>query len=163
MKLFGSEVINVITEESELFPIWKQALDEFIKLRPQYGDIVTKKYLCQKFEIKEPVTAEDQKQADLKFLTNFDKFKSNLLEQHQMFLNSLGKGQYQIVKPQDQGRLVLEKMVDGIKKEIKDGARAIYHTNTTLLNESQRSEHNSSLAKVATIKQMFNRRKLLGR
>lgn len=148
---------------AELYPVWKEAVDQFLRMKPEYGHVVTKVWLFEQFKILKPVTAQDQQDAELAFMKYFDRFRSEILENHKMDLKSLGRGNYKVVHPREQTSLALYSGTKDIGKAIKRMSRSIVYVNTEVLNDSERIEHANGLSKAATIQSMFNRRKLLGR
>ncbi len=152
-----------MNNQAQLFPAWKQAYETFLGLNPEFGFVLNKKWLMEKFDIPEPVSVEDVQESELAFLSNFERFRSELLENNFMDIVSIGKGNYQVIHPKDQAKVALLDWGKAMSKEGKRLKRRSSFVNTSVLSESERQEHTQVVAKVATIQSMFNRRKLLGR
>ncbi len=144
-------------------PAWKFALEMFLSRHPEPGTVLRKDWLLEHFNIEKPVTAEDQTKADLKFLRAFVSFQSELLEVYKIDLKPIIGIGYEVVHPKDQTRRALVTSLNSVGKELRKMSRKITHVNTTALTESERKEHTDGISKAASIRAMFDRRKLLKR
>jgi hypothetical protein len=144
-------------------PLWKEALKKFISTDPKPGDLIRNDWLMSEFGISQPETANDYVKSQLEFLQAFTSFKDALLEDYRIDLKPVRGVGYEVVHPKDQTRLALEKRTLNISRELRKMTRSIAFVNVEVLSESERREHTDGMTKAATIQNMFNRRRLLGR
>lgn len=146
-----------------ILPLWKEALKNLMATSPKPGDVIRQDWLRQQFGIEKPVTAEDQVRASFEYLQMSCEFRSALLEDHCIALKTIPGVGFEIIAPNFQTRWALENGAQRISREISKMARNVAFVDVASLNEGERREHTDGMAKVSTIRGMFNRRKLLGR
>lgn len=144
-------------------PHWKNALEVFISQGYQPGTVINKSWFMNQFYIADPVTAEDQKNASLEFMTSIEALKAELLETHKIELVCVFGTGYKIVHPREQTRLALITRSRNISREARRMVNSIIHVDTEKLSDAERCEHTDGLAKATSIAAMVSRRKLLGR
>lgn len=149
--------------ELSKFPLWKQAIENFLKLNLKPGDVISKNWLMTEFGIPKPVTAEDLQAASLEFMKAMNAFRETLLEEHLIDLKSVHGQGYQVVPPHQQTRLALTSRLRNVASELNKMHRSIAFVDLSKLNDAERKENADGLAKAAAIKSMFSRRQLLGR
>lgn len=142
-------------------PLWRDAVERFVAMNPGPGAIIPKKWFFDSFGIEKPVTAEDQIRAGLEFLSSMDRFRSELLEDYMIDLIAVPGEGYKIIPPEEQTKTALDIRSRNIANEISKMARSVAFVNTAALDDSQRREQADGLAKVAALKTMFKRRRLL--
>ena len=147
----------------EFFPVWKQALKNYVDSNPQPGSVVTKKWLMDQFRIAEPVTASDLHEANLEFLQNFSRFKDELLQDYLIALRANHDGGYEVVPPNQQTRMAIEVGIKEIRRSYNKMHLTAACVNKDALTEAERTENTDGLAKIAAMRAMVSRRKLLGR
>lgn len=148
---------------TQILPLWKNALNNFINSNFKYEDIISKQWFMKEFGISEPVTAEEQRKASLEFVKCMEAFREVLLCEHMIELTSvIGEG-YKLVHPRDQTSLALKTRTKNISKEIRKMGQSITCVNTSMLTEAERKSHTDGMAKASMLASMFDRRKLLGR
>ena len=126
-----------------------------------YGDIITKIWLIEKFSIKVPSygTQKDFDAANFEFLQNMEGFKLCLLETHKMLLTSVRGVGYSIVHPTSQSDHAMLKLKEAMASEIKKAVNILTHVNTDLLSQDdikKRDEHQGKIAALAA----FSRKRI---
>jgi len=126
-----------------------------------YGDIVTKIWLIEKFSIKVPSygTQKDFDAANFEFLQNMEGFKTHMLEEHQMLLTSVRGVGYSIVHPTSQTNHAMIKLKEAMTLEIKKAVNILTHVNTEFLSQDDIKKRDEATGKIAAIA-AFSRKRI---
>lgn len=146
-----------------ILPLWRQALHNLLEQNPGPGSIIKKDWLMVEFGIPSPVTAQEQREAELDFLKQFVEFRRELLEVYQIELLAIPGTGYEVVHPRDQTKLALRIRTRNIGKELRHMLRSVANVRLGELNDGERREQADGMAKAASLASMFNRRNLMGR
>lgn len=146
--------------ETSLEPGWRNALTLLIEAGlPEPGELVTHEWLQAAFGISPPDTIAEFKEASLLFLTNCDRLRDALLEQHSCMLRAVvGKG-YEVVDPADQTRRAMRDRMTKVANQLARCMREVQYVRCDLLNDAQRAENSDAQSKLATLAQ-FHRKRL---
>jgi len=149
--------------KAELFPSWKQAVENYVAQNPEPGSVLTRTWLMEQFGIPQPTTVEEFQKAGLLFLQAFTKFRESLLVDHLIDLQTDRNGNYEVIHPKDQTRIAMETRLREITRSFRKMHTSVAFVNTNALTESQRAENTDAMVKIAAMRANVNRRKLLGR
>lgn len=149
--------------EAYLYPPWKRAVENFVSKEHGPGTIIRTEWLMDQFQIRKPVTANDQKKASVRFVAQFLSFREELLESYNICLRTKPGTGYEVVHPKDQTQFAQNTLADRVHKAFKSAIRKMTYVDHVALNENEKRENTDALAKTATLVSMFNRRQLLGR
>lgn len=140
------------------FPAHKQAVDEFLK-EFVYGDLVGHEWLEARFGMPsmadcKSMTVEQFRERQFEWLANVEAFKSELLKDYQVCLQSVrGKG-YRWVPPHEQTGVAVGEMGRNIRKAFRDGGAKLRNLRIAELTADQRRENLDAVAKIAALSGM---------
>lgn len=150
-------------EDLQLFPMWKQAVIDFVSGNPKPGDIITEEWKNSHFGIYPPPfgTADVFKEYNLKMLAAFDSFQAALLEEYQIHLKSDRKGGHIVLAPNEQTRIAVEDCNTGIKKALKKSKVKLDNVATEALSSDERKEHTDAQVRMSMLAAMHKKVKRL--
>lgn len=107
-----------------------------------FGDTISKQWLEAAFGIEYPEmgTKKDFSQASLKFFSAMETLRKELLLGHKKALKSLGRGEWLVVRPEDQSSLALETARRGIYRAVEAAEAINANVRTDLLDVRKRAE-----------------------
>jgi hypothetical protein len=144
-------------DEITVFPEWKQAVRDFLAAGFKEGDIVSKEWLERHFDM-EPVgqrmTADEFQARQFAWLRNTDAFRTALLEQHQIALQTVAGDGYRIVPPHEQTALAQQKFEREATKAFRRAALTLKNLRTDQLTDEQRRENTDAIAKLSMLRGM---------
>lgn len=146
-----------------LFPVWRQAVKDFLKTF-HYGDVVTHQWLEEHFGMPaisddKAVTREEFRELQFEWLANIEQFKSELLREHSICLQSVrGKG-YRWVPPAEQTDYAVKEFERDARKVFRSAGNRLRHVRVGELTDDQRRENIDATAKLTALSGMS--RKLL--
>jgi hypothetical protein len=140
------------------YPLWRQAVQDFIA-EFEYGDIVGHDWLETRFGM--PGLAEDQQLTSDKFrerqfewLANVEAFKTELLRDHQICLQSIrGKG-YRWVPPNEQTDIAVADFQRGAKKIFSSAGQKLRNLRLSELSDGERKSNIDAVAKLSALQGM---------
>lgn len=147
--------------ETSLLPEWRQALKDFLAMNPQPGFTIEKAWLMRAFGIDEPVTADDQKKAELRFLQSMDSFRDCLLVEHMVDLKTVPGVGFRVIAPQDQTRHAIITRTRNAKRELARMVREVSFVKLDELTDEQRRENTDARVKAANLLGMMRSTRLL--
>lgn len=147
--------------ELKLHPAWRHALQTLLDEGLQYGRMIDKAYLASLFGLKQPVTARDQQQYDIEFMSMMSCLRAELLERHQIDLHTLwGRGQVVVTNPGEQTGLAVREGTADMQRAIVKMTRRLTFIRHEELTDEQSKQNADALAKAATLAGMVNQRRL---
>jgi len=152
---------TLLDEATTLYPAWKEALKLW---RFTWGDIVPHEWFYEAFgltPICDDMTVKRAEQIKLKFLGQFTPFRQAMLEDRQMWIDSVPGYGYEVVTPGEQSRRAYESRIARIAKELRDLDRQLRHVNIGMLSQDERRENADLLARQATLRRGFGARAVL--
>jgi hypothetical protein len=144
-----------------LYPLWKQALQEFIASGPQSGNIIDEAWKIKHFGIKIPTCVDDVARYQLDMLAAFSAFSSALLTEYQIYLRPAGKGSHVVVPPAEQTDDAWNKRVKEISRSMNSLRVELFHVNVGELTDEQRRGNSDKQSKAAMMTAMFRKTKRL--
>lgn len=150
--------MSEITQELSLFPIWKQAVADFIG-EFKYGDLVPHDWLEAHFgmltiEDGERLTANAFRARQFAWLANIEAFKHELLTMHQVCLESVRGEGFRWVPPQEQTGMATKEFERDARKTFKSVGQRLKNIRASELTDSQRRENIDAVAKVSMLRGM---------
>lgn len=121
------------------YPVWRQAVQDFIA-EFSYGDIVGHDWLEAHFGMPgldggQQLTADKFRERQFEWMANIEQFKAELLNDHQICLQSVrGKG-YRWVPPAEQTEVALADFQRGAKKVFTVAGQKLRHLRVGELTE----------------------------
>jgi hypothetical protein len=157
----GTEMNGDDDDEFRLFPAWRHALQVLLDQGLPYGRAIEKKELVQLFELKDPVTARDQRQFDIEFMSMLSCVRAELLESHQLDLHTLwGRSQYVVTAPSEQTDLAMIEGIAEMQRALTKATRRLTHIRLHELTDEQARQNADALAQTAALAGMVNRPRL---
>lgn len=147
------------TVETTLLPEWRQAVKDFLAAGFKEGDLVSHAWLeehfgMQKLDEDKPLLPADWNARQFEWLRNIEAFRTELLEEHQVFLsNVLGQG-YRLVPPREQTAVAQEKFEREAKRSYRKAAATLKHVRVESLTEAERKENLDAIARIAMLRGM---------
>lgn len=149
-----------VAEQLQVFPRWRQAVQDFLAAEFKPGDIVPHSWLEDHFGIP-PVRDEDTmtgrayRERQFKWLTCVEAFKSELLEEHQVCLASVFGEGYRVTPPGEQTALATDSFEGEAKKAFRKAALRLKHIRTEELTAAQRRENMDAVARLSMLRGML--------
>lgn len=147
------------SDSTTLLPEWRQAVKDFLAAGFKEGDIVPHAWLEQHFDMApldadRPILPADWSARQFTWLRNIEAFRSELLEQHQIFLsNIIGQG-YRLVPPREQTSVAQDKFERDAKKSYRRAATVLKHVRIADLTDAERRENLDAITKIAMLRGM---------
>ncbi|MBH2008210.1 MAG: hypothetical protein I8H71_00785 [Xanthomonadaceae bacterium] len=142
-----------------LFPIWRQAVQDFLAARFDWGSMVSHEWLERAFAM-DPIaddaalTAQQFRDRQFVWLQAIEAFKAELLEDHQILLASVRGEGYRVVPPGEQTSLTTEKFESDAKRVYRKAAVRLKNVQVSELSDSQRRENSDAIARLAMLRGM---------
>lgn len=151
----------MVDQETRLFPAWRQAIDDFLA-EFSYGDLISHEWLEGRFGM--PSLADAGRMAPAEFrdrqfewLGNVEAFKSTLLKDHQVCLQSVrGKG-YRWVPPHEQTGFASKEFEKEAGRVFRTAGQRLRNVRIAELNDKQRRENLDAGAKLVALRGMGRR------
>lgn len=143
---------------TQLFPAWKQAVKDFLA-EFKYGDLVSHDWLESHFSMlsisdSERLTAAAFKARQFAWLASIEAFKSELLTQHNVCLESVRGEGFRWVPPGEQTGVATRDLERDARRTFRTAGQRLKHVRLDELSDSQRSENIDAVAKIATLRRM---------
>lgn len=140
------------------FPLWRQAVQDVLA-EFQYGDLITHEWMEARFgmpSISEShrLTSEQFRERQFEWLANVEAFKSELLREHQVCLQSVrGKG-YRWVPPHEQTDVAVGEFERDARRVFRQTGQKLRNLRVSELTDDQRRTNMDTLAKFSALKGM---------
>ncbi|RUR38557.1 hypothetical protein [Vreelandella populi] len=135
----------------------KEAVQRFHASGFTDGDLVTHEWLAWSLALPEPTTATEFREQQFVALDRVEQFKTALLTQHQIALQSVrGKG-YRVVPPAEQARYAAEEASRHIEKGLRRGDQLLSNTRLDALTDDERRRHIDTESRMASLASMASR------
>ena len=134
---------------TRLDPAWKQAVEDFLEMKPEPGTVVDDAWLCEHFDLHPPVTAgaEAWKAWQLKFLRYRDEFKTRLGEEHNIQLSDKENGRLRVLHPAEVAEYSEAKARRELRGALRKRSWKLKHTNLLGMDVAARTRHLEALAR----------------
>ncbi len=145
----------------QLYPAHLEAAAQAVVLF-NYGDVISKNWLLENFKIESPETMSRQEFESnaFKFLSMMDAFRTTLLEDHYMCLQSVKGLGYRIVLPKEQTAVTMSKLNETISRKLRRAVKDLAFVNRNLLEQEEIAENDEAKSKLAALS-AFSRKRLL--
>jgi hypothetical protein len=147
-----------------LHPGWKEALEQLSREGLQHGDTIKREWLYTHFSIPYPTDAtpfSDARRAELRFLTQFKMFETELLTRHSMALKTVPSVGFLIVPPKEQTRWAYKEAVTEIRKTLNKGVQRLVNIDHAALDSAGRKENSDAVARLVNIQIMAQKQRRL--
>ena len=146
-------------DETTLLPEWRQAVRDFLAAGFKEGDVVPHAWFeehfgMQKLDEDKPLLPADWSARQFEWLRNIEALRSDLLENHQIFLSSVHGEGYRLVPPREQTAIAQEKFEREAKRSYRKAATTLKHVRVSELTESERKENLDAIARIAMLRGM---------
>lgn len=140
------------------FPLYKQAVQDFIA-EFKYGDMVSHAWLESHFGMptideSKQITTEQFRERQFEWLANVEAFKTELLKEHQVCLQSVRGQGYRWVPPHEQTEVAVSEFQRGAKKIFGAAGSKLRNLRLTELNDDQRKMSMDTIAKFSALQGM---------
>lgn len=142
-------------------PRWKQAVEELLA-DFAYGDLVTHEWMERRFGMpslddSQRLTVEQFRERQFEWLANVEAFKSALLKEHQICLQSVRGEGYRWVPPQEQTGVAVKEFESSARKVFRSASNKLRNLRHLELTDDQRRTNVDAVAKIAALSGMANR------
>lgn len=144
----------------EVYPAWRQAVQDFVVDGFKGGDTVDFDWLYQHFHIQRPLPQtplEQAQRAELQFLAAFDAFKECLLTDYQIALASVRGVGYKIVPPREQTEWAEKDGYSEIRKVYRKLGNRLSNVALDQLTVDERRKNADALARHAMLRAMVRK------
>lgn len=138
-------------------PIWKQAVDDFLKAGFKEGDVIPKDWFYTAFGLTKPsngTRAIEYEQTQFQFMSNLDNLKRELLEDHMIDLRNARRVGYRWVPAKEQTRTAFRDGMKAINKELHTASRRIENTDVAKLTADERRQRDEAQVRLARLASM---------
>lgn len=147
-----------VDDDLALFPAWRQAVQDFLS-EFAYGDVVPHTWLERHFGMlslsdSQRLTAEAFRARQFSWLASIEAFKHELLQAHNIYLQSVRGEGYRWVPPAEQTGLANKEFERDAKRAFRSVGQRLRHVRIAELTDDQRRENVDALAKVANLRGM---------
>lgn len=144
-------------DKTSLLPEWRQAVKDFLAAGFKEGDVVSHSWLEEHFGMKKldedrPLLPADWNARQFEWLRNIEAFRTELLEQHQIFLSSVFGQGYRLVPPREQTAIAQERFERDAKRSYRKAANTLKNVRIGELSESERKENLDAIARIAMLR-----------
>jgi len=141
--------------ELTLFPKWKQAVSDFLA-QFKYGDLVPHDWLEAHFGMPSladglVMTPEAFRERQFEWLANVEAFKSALLQDHQVCLQSVRSQGYRWVPPHEQTGFASKQFEREAGRVFRTAGHRIKNVRLGELTDGQRRENVDASAKLSAL------------
>lgn len=140
-----------MSQETNLFPAWKQAVKDLLEEGITYGSTISRKRIAEMCNVRPPESIEDVRRHDLELLTCITEIKDVLLTAHCMLLVSDNKGSFVVIAPESQTEYAVNTGIKAISREMKRMAMGVSFTKTELLSAPERAKNADAQAKISML------------
>ena len=144
-----------MSNETFLFPAWKQAVKDLLDEGLTYGSVVSRKRIAEMCQVQPPVSIEDVRRHDLELLQCITEIKEILLTAHCMLMVADHKGSFVIIAPESQTEYAISSGVKAIGREMRRMAMSVSFTKTSLLSAPERAKNADAQAKISMLAGMM--------
>ena len=129
-----------------IYPDHKQAIIDLLSEGAEPGKLIAHEWLDHHLRLN-----PNAKDYPFKRLSGVEAFKTQLLVEHKIHLQSVrGKG-YMIVAPENQTRVAIEDAMAGIGKSIQRGVLRLTNVDAERLSDDGRKENTDALSRLAAL------------
>lgn len=144
-------------DNTSLLPEWRQAVKDFLAAGFKEGDVVSHSWLEEHFGMKKldedkPLLPADWSARQFEWLRNIEAFRTELLEQHQVFLSSVFGEGYRLVPPREQTVIAQERFERESKRSYRKAANTLKNVRIGELTEAERKENMDAIARIAMLR-----------
>ena len=144
-----------MSQETTLFPAWKQAVKDLLDEGITYGSVISRKRIADMCKVAPPTSIEDVRRHDLELLQCITEIKDILLTAHCMLLVSDNKGSFVVIAPESQTEYSVNSGIKAIGREMKKMAMGVSFTKTDLLSAPERAKNADAQAKISMLAGMM--------
>lgn len=140
-----------MSQETNLFPAWKQAVKDLLDEGITYGSTISRKRIAEMCQVQPPTSIEDVRRHDLELLQCITEIKDILLTAHCMLMVADHKGSFVIIAPESQTEYAVSTGIKAIGREMKKMAMGVSFTKTDLLSAPERAKNADAQAKISML------------
>lgn len=145
--------------EVTLFPVWKQAVADFLVAEFKAGDLLPHTWLEAHFNMGRldddaTLTGQEYRERQFMWLSNVEAFKVELLERHQIYLASVFGQGYRWVPPHEQTSVTVDKFRREAQRIYRQAAGGLTHIRLEELTDEQRKLNYDATAKLSMLRGM---------
>ena len=136
-------------------PHWKQAVEDVIS-EFEYGSVITHEWMESRFGMptiadNQRLTSEQFRERQFEWLANVESFKSELLKEHQICLQSVRGQGYRWVPPNEQTGFAIKEFEASAKKVFRAAGQKLRSLRHLELTDEQRRTNMDAQAKVSAL------------
>lgn len=140
------------------YPVHKQAVEDFLA-QFKYGDLVGHDWLEARFGMlsmseSRSLTVEQFRDRQFEWLANVEAFKTELLRDHQVYLQSVRGRGYRWVPPHEQTGVAMDELGRNVRKVFRSTGQKLRNLRITELTDEQRRDNLDQVAKFSALRGM---------
>lgn len=141
----------MMAPELKKFPLWKQAIDDFLALDPQPGFVLEEQWLLDHLEMKMPEYgyAEEFKRWNLQWLSARSAFFDALREDHAMQFATKDERGWRLLAQGEVAKVALARMKHELYKELRRARSSLSCADLTSMTDAERTENAEAMTRVA--------------
>jgi hypothetical protein len=142
-----------------LYPAWKQAVEDFMSAGFKPGDLIPHAWLAEHFGLPmlddaATLTLSEYRDRQFVWLAHVEAVKSELLEQHQIFLKSVFGEGYRWVPPNEQTSIAVNTFEREAKRAYRKAGMRLTHVRVAELTDAQRQENLDAIGRLSMLQGM---------
>lgn len=142
-----------------LYPVWKQAVEDFLAAGFQPGDVIPHAWLAEHFGMPmlddaAAITLTEYRERQFTWLQHVEAVKSELLDKHQVFLKSVFGEGYRWVLPSQQTGVAVVQFEQEAKRAYKKAGRRLTNIKMAELTDAQRQENLDAIGRLSMLQGM---------
>lgn len=143
----------------QLHPAWRQAVSDFLAADIQPDTVLSNSWFEAHFGMEilnddTTMTVEKFRERQFQWMSNFEAFKTELLEQHQIYLVNIHGEGYRLVPPSEQTCTTQEKFEREVKKSYRLAAVRLKNVRVAELTVVQRKENVDAISRLSMLRGM---------
>lgn len=147
---------DIAEDDFQPFPVWRRALKALLARGLSDGQVIDKADLVELFDLRRPVTAQDQERFQLDYMRHFQQLRDELLEEHRLALRTMhGESAYEVVPPMNQTDLAVSEGQRDMKRAARKMARTLAFVRFDQLSDEERKKNADAQAKTAMLAGMI--------
>lgn len=147
------------TADLAAYPVWRQAVRDFLAEGFKSGDILSHAWLEQRFGL-DPVNDDSKltalafRERQFRWLSCIEGFKSELLKQHRVCLASVFGQGYRVTPPAEQSELATDAFEGEVTRAYRKAALRLKFIRIEELTNEQRRENADAVARLSMLRGM---------
>ena len=146
-----------MTDETKLYPAWRQAEADFVELNPPPGSIIDRSWFEERFGIRPAKDIQQHEKNRLIFVGHMENLRDSLLRNHRLMLRAVIGVGYRVVPPEEQTITTVKDRGEAVRREMGKMMQELKHIRHNELTDATRAKNADAIAKLGQLSQMTRR------